>query len=245
MLDTMPSAFTSFIFHHLDLILVFSLILTTLLAILTYRLYKVLSSQPRKSKPTTKAHLLIVLGSGGHTSEMISLLTTLGHEYLNKRFSRRTYMVTSGDHFSIERARSFEAQSQTSNVRWSVNVVHRARKVHQPIYTTPASAFRCYLDCVRIMARDPPDLVFLNGPGTAVVVVLAGLSLMIFGAGHIRTVYVESWARVKTLSLSGRILRWMVSRFLVQWRALADVDLTTKEKKSWRGVREYVGPVVT
>ena len=40
-----------------------------------------------------------------------------------------------------------------------------------------------------------------------------------------RSIYIESWARVKTLSLSGKILRFIVGRFLVQWKGNEDVDL--------------------
>ena len=47
-----------------------------------------------------------------------------------------------------------------------------------------------------------------------------------------RSVYIESWARVRTLSLSGRILRYLGGRVLVQGRGLGGkeeptVDLTT------------------
>ena len=64
------------------------------------------------------------------------------------------------------------------------------------------------------------------------IVVLASLLLLIFGLAPLegqaamRSVYIESWARVRTLSLSGKILRWMVGRFLVQWPGLADEDDT-------------------
>lgn len=37
-------------------------------------------------------------------------------------------------------------------------------------------------------------------------------------------IYIESLARVKNLSLSGKILRLFVDRFFVQWPGLADQD---------------------
>lgn len=81
----------------------------------------------------------------------------------------------------------------------------------------------------------------LNGPGTAVIVVFAALLLRFFGldkskelAGRegkapqpqprrrTRTIYIESWARVQKLSLSGLILArsGAVDRLLVQWEPL-------------------------
>lgn len=77
-----------------------------------------------------------------------------------------------------------------------------------------------------------PDLILVNGPGTAVIVVFASLILRFLALdrsgsrGRVRrptrTIYIESWARVKTLSLSGRILAGAgaVDRMLVQWEPL-------------------------
>ena len=72
-----------------------------------------------------------------------------------------------------------------------------------------------------------PDLILANGPATAVLVIIASLKLKFFAFkgtdGKMRTIYVESWARVKRLSLSGRILATagMVNRMIVQWEGLA------------------------
>jgi beta-1,4-N-acetylglucosaminyltransferase len=74
---------------------------------------------------------------------------------------------------------------------------------------------------------DLPELILTNGPATAVILVLASVILRFFdikGAqsrGKMKTMYVESFARVKTLSLSGKLLLPVVDRFLVQWEELA------------------------
>lgn len=110
-----------------------------------------------------------------------------------------------------------------------------------------------------------PDLILTNGPATAVCVILAAKLIRlghfcrnfvrwskspspssVTGAKprayhpatdelRLRTVFVESWARVKTLSLSGKILLPFADRFLVQWPALGG-------KKAWWGEKkaEYV-----
>jgi beta-1,4-N-acetylglucosaminyltransferase len=49
-----------------------------------------------------------------------------------------------------------------------------------------------------------------------------------------RTIYVESWARVRRLSLSGTILVGVVDRFLVQWEGLRGL-----------GRAEYIGVLVS
>lgn len=116
--------------------------------------------------------------------------------------------------------------------------------------------------------RSPyPDVILTNGPATAVCVILAAKVLRLFHylASHVpfrnsagrkagpkltpdgqepldfqlRTIFVESWARVTTLSLSGKLLLPFVDRFLVQWPAL-------EGKKAWKGMRktEHVGTLV-
>ena len=59
------------------------------------------------------------------------------------------------------------------------------------------------------------------------MVILASVVLKFFGFAPVhkmKIIYVESWARVKTLSLSGKyLLRMRVcDRFIVQWEELAN-----------------------
>jgi beta-1,4-N-acetylglucosaminyltransferase len=57
-----------------------------------------------------------------------------------------------------------------------------------------------------------------------------------------QTVYIESLARVRRLSLSGRILRLFADRFFVQWEALA--DSTRAPPSTWLARKEYRGVLV-
>lgn len=273
------------------LVPIYLTVLTVICALaLSYRTIQVLRSVRVTPASSTvkngRNHLLVVLGSGGHTAEMISILHTLGLDYIVSRFcgpyGRRTWVISEGDNFSATRARDFEEkiqQHQRSQEIGSYNIVivPRARKVHQSLWSTPVSALWCLWSCVQLLRgqhRDQksagtryPDLILTNGPGTAVIIVLSSLLLKFMGLaplanagtadeqqnGLMRAIYVESWARVKTLSLSGKILRFMVGRFLVQWKGMQDVDLTIEdgEKKaicsssSFKTKIEYVGTVVT
>jgi beta-1,4-N-acetylglucosaminyltransferase len=58
---------------------------------------------PRKSS----ARLLVVLGSGGHTAEILRLLESLD---FRNRYSWRVYVASSGDTLSEGKAREFEAR---------------------------------------------------------------------------------------------------------------------------------------
>ena len=68
----------------------------------------------------------------------------------------------------------------------------------------------------RILLREKPDLVISTGAGIAVPGFLAARLL------GIRTVYIESYARVESLSLAGKICYRLADRFLVQHACLAN-----------------------
>ncbi|KAH8685535.1 oligosaccharide biosynthesis protein Alg14 like-domain-containing protein [Tricladium varicosporioides] len=218
-----------------------------------------------KSPKTTPSHMVIVLGSGGHTAEMMSLM----REIDPTRYKHRTYVMSSGDNFSSSKALEIETQIQSKHNApqshttgpgnenhitgiWDMKVVPRARKIHQPLYTTPFSSLWCLFGCLRTLyetARDSkatpgqyPDVIITNGPATAVIVILAATILKYFALAPVwkmKIIYVESWARVKTLSLSGKVLLKLgiCDRFVVQWEALAKIinDNGKKEKVEWHG----------
>lgn len=263
-------------------------ILTLLVLILTlciYRLSAILSperprppSNPLTERPRNSAHLLIVLGSGGHTAEMLAMLERAVQEYDESHrlvladFKYRTWVCSSGDELSAGRARTFEGQISTplpsstllngTTSKEETNpppspdedvqivTVPRARRIHQPLFTAPISSLQCMFACLSLLAqcsdpeRDFPDLILCNGPATATILVFASVLLRFFdirgchSRGKMRTVYVESWARVRKLSLSGRLLEWIVDRFVVQWP-----HLSSGKRRNGRQ-REYLGVLV-
>ncbi len=68
----------------------------------------------------------------------------------------------------------------------------------------------------RLLRRWRPDAILSTGAGLAVPFFLIG---RLFG---IRLVYVESVTRTESLSLSGRLVYRLASRFFVQWPAVAE-----------------------
>ncbi|RVX70247.1 hypothetical protein B0A52_05580 [Exophiala mesophila] len=258
------------------------------------RLSMILSRQrPPQTRPHASrehpTHLLVVLGSGGHTAEMINILSSIPN--LNRLFTHRTYVVSSGDSFSAQRAHDFEDQlssrgknpspsssSSSSSSSYTIATIYRARKIHQPLLTTPFSSLKCLKDSLQVLCQHDlyPDLILTNGPGTGVILVLASIILLFFGfhgpiishassasasppqssypTGRMRSIYIESWARVRTLSLSGRILKPLVDRFLVQWPQLAiseddgdgvQVNSTSPKPGFVPAKAEFVGPLVS
>ncbi|KAI9829067.1 MAG: UDP-N-acetylglucosamine transferase subunit [Thelocarpon impressellum] len=222
------------------------ILLTSAFLRLLYILPSTRPTRPVRRRRGTPTRLLIVLGSGGHTAEMLAMLQR-GGGLDPAMYTHRSYVVSEGDAFGAGKAEELEAglvsvnalpaEGKPAATGYDISTVPRARKIHQPLLTTPFSALRCLIACIRVLHSPPapyssprpryPDLILTNGPGTAVSLVLAALLLRFLGApgsaGSMRTVYVESYARVRGLSLSGRILVRCVDRFLVQWPGLGGV----------------------
>lgn len=146
---------------------------------------------------------------------------------LLKSFEKRTWVFSEGDKFSGERGTSMEEMVGAGD--GEVAVVPRARRVHQSLLTTPITSLKCLWACTTLLrSRGAPDVIITNGPGTGVILLFASLLLRFlspffsFAKGHEKTrlIYVESLARVKKLSLSGKLLRRVVDRFVVQWEGL-------------------------
>jgi beta-1,4-N-acetylglucosaminyltransferase len=163
---------------------------------------------------------MVVLGSGGHTAEMLLMLekANLG------RWQKRSWIVSSGDGFSARLAGEMEGRiSQSQKEGFEIVELPRARRVHQSILTAPWTSLLCLWAAIKILRSNEPDIILTNGPGTGVILVLASLILRFFAIGQCgktRSIYVESLARCRKLSLSGRLLKPVVDRFLVQWPEL-------------------------
>lgn len=209
-----------------------------------------------RRNPHEPTHLLIVLGSGGHTAEMMAMLERAVTDPDPKRaldwkdYTHRSWIVSSGDALSAQRAKDFEelavGLSTQDNLMagkvkkatdrgpgtYDIYTVPRAREIHQPLTTAPISSLKCMLACWNILNqtaqkdRDFPDVILINGPATATILVFTSIVMRFLNVRgcltrfRMRTIYVESWARVKRLSLSGRLLSHVVDRFLVQWPQL-------------------------
>ncbi|CCX06833.1 Similar to UDP-N-acetylglucosamine transferase subunit ALG14; acc. no. Q6CF02 [Pyronema omphalodes CBS 100304] len=159
---------------------------------------------------------MILLGSGGHTAEMLLLLKSVPAAQLQS--FKRTYVVTSGDALSVQKAAGFEQSLATEPKNCIIRIVPRARRVGQSWLSTPWDCVLCLVACMKAFVEGGiPDIVICNGPGSAVLMVLVALGCRFIGVAGTRTIYVESFARTKTLSLSGNILYPLVDRFFVQW----------------------------
>uniref|UniRef100_A0A3Q2SNG0 UDP-N-acetylglucosamine transferase subunit ALG14 n=1 Tax=Fundulus heteroclitus TaxID=8078 RepID=A0A3Q2SNG0_FUNHE len=197
---------------------VFALSLTALLFFL--RLYFVVKSGSNQL-PGARGHVavLVVAGSGGHTTEIMRLM-----ESLSAAYTPRHYVIADTDKMSEDKIVAFESSEPQShsNLQFTINRIPRSREVHQSWSSSVVSTLNALRYSLPLLFRLRPDMVLCNGPGTCVPLCIAGLLLGILGMKKVHIVYVESICRVQTLSLTGRILYLLSDYFFVQWCSLRD-----------------------
>ncbi|KAG5943919.1 hypothetical protein E4U53_006980 [Claviceps sorghi] len=195
-----------------------------------------------KEKPPKLAedYYLFVLGSGGHTKEMLMMMDDGTREF---GATHRRYLISSGDGMSENHLEDYEAELRASSAApgtYDKCIVTRARRVHQSLWSTPWTSLLSFLDVFPVLLVPPkrragvddapkmryPGIIFSNGPATGFIVALAVHTLKMLGLvpeERMKFVYIESWARISTLSLTGKLLFYsgLADAFYVQHEEVA------------------------
>jgi len=142
--------------------------------------------------------LLIVLGSGGHTKEMLRLVELLGPRY------EYCYLVSADDELSVKKI----------VVPGPVYRVVRPRWKDTPLPMVILRTLWCAVQALAALVCTRPHATISTGPGPAVP---ASLLAKVLG---IKVVYIETGSRIFALSSSGKILYRFADLFFVQWPEL-------------------------
>jgi beta-1,4-N-acetylglucosaminyltransferase len=162
----------------------------------------------------------------------------------------RRYVFTTGDNNSRTAIFDFETRvrehfGETNGGTWDAYQVKRVRNVHQSLLSTPITAWLSLISIYEALTTPPkdrntplqrelyrfPHVITTNGPGNGVIVAIMARLLKIFFVAPtncMRVVFIETWAHVETLSLTGKIFHWgryvggIADIFLVQHRELAE-----------------------
>ena len=153
--------------------------------------------------------IFVVLGSGGHTSEMFRILMKAdvpsGH--------RICFIVGKDDNMSLQKAKTF---CKIKSIPFEYETVIRPRRVHQPILFAIPTLLLSICQSVLLVAKHRPSIILTNGPALCVIIALAG-RLLNLSYNNPKIVYIESFARVYNLSLSGKCMEYLANKFYVQW----------------------------
>ena len=190
-----------------------------IIIVLFLRTVRVALSSPSSQKlkrESDGAKLLVVIGSGGHTAEMVHILRSfLSDEKKTKKrddfsnvFPKREYIFAVSDTTSVAKVERFEREEVQggTNGEYRNHFVPRAREVGQSYFTSVFTTLLAFWHSWRVYWKTKPDAILTNGPGTCVPVILACFLGKVFGYNSAcKVMYVESVARTRRMSLSGRL----------------------------------------
>ena len=159
------------------------------------------------------ATALTIGSGGGDTSVYYAVLAALPRE----RYAPVAYVAADTDVSSQPTATA--AGALAAGVPWYA--IARSREVGGSYVGAVHKVAVAVSQCLTILRRTTPDVLLVNGPGTAFPVAAAALLLRFAGICDTHIVYVESIARVTSLSLTGKLLYPVADAFYVQWPALA------------------------
>ena len=147
--------------------------------------------------------ILVVLGQGGHTTEMLRLLDMIGYRY------NYAYLISYNDPLSEQH---IQLPGDIYYAVMPMRKWHHQQRYYIPLGRILLSILQQFI----IVLRVRPDVVLSTGPGIAIPV---SIWARLFGA---KVIHIETAARVNRLSTSGRIMYRIAHMFFVQWESMIE-----------------------
>lgn len=194
------------------------LVIILLLAAITIRavilIYQIFTSNCRFHYEKKSLRTILCIGSGGHTTELLRIVKNLD----SKKYEPRLYIVADNDFSS-------EVKIHTSEIpkTYVISRIPRSRNVNQSYLSSVFSTLYSTFYTIPVVYNFKPNIILCNGPGTCIPVCVVAFILRCFFIVDCRIIFVESICRVRTLSLTGKILQFFADIVVVQWPQLRDV----------------------
>jgi UDP-N-acetylglucosamine:LPS N-acetylglucosamine transferase len=138
--------------------------------------------------------VLFIMGSGGHTAQMLNLLSKL-----DKKFDYE-YLVNENDLMTQRK------------IKGKIHKLPNPRQFRDNILSEIYKTITSFMRSILLVRRF--DVIISAGPGITVPVFYAAKLL-----GK-KTIFIESWSRVTSKSLSGKLCYPVADLFFVQWLEL-------------------------
>ncbi|KRZ06551.1 Cathepsin B-like cysteine proteinase, partial [Trichinella zimbabwensis] len=159
----------------------------------------------------------VVLGSGGHTMEILRLVQSLD----KSKYNPLHFIIADTDSSSVEKVKPMLLKEN----HVSFSTIRRCREVKQSISNVILPTLVATGQSLVQIWRTKPELLLCNGPGTCLPVCFAVFFVDLLFGRTCRIIYVESVCRVTRLSLTCKILYYfhIADHVLVQWPELAAI----------------------
>ena len=176
-----------------------------------------------------KKSIMIILGSGGHTGEILLMIKKLDFN----KFSSCYFVSSHNDKNSENKTKESIDMNNFKNTKFQFIKIYRARNVGQSFISSIPTTIYSLIQSFFILIKTRPNMVVSNGPGVAFPIIIIGYILKIFMILYeFKIMFIESYCRSKSISLCGKLVEPFCDRFIVLWK-----NLETKK-------REYLGKIL-
>ena len=197
----------------------FKLWRTTFLGIVIFLYFKIkkyINGKHKKGFKEIKPSIMVILGSGGHTWEMINVLSRLNwKKYLP------IYIIGYSDFHSLNDIIFFENKLERE---YFYERIIRPKENWEKTYSLKVllKSIYCFFKSFKLIYQHKPDYILANGPSICVPIIICGWFLKKLGYINIKLIYIESAARVNNLSISAKIIKNIVDDMFGFWKPLCD-----------------------
>lgn len=212
------------IINKVDLILIIKIVIYYFLMMISLNIMRI--------KLNKQKSIMIVLGSGGHTGELLLMLQKLDL----KKFSNIFFVSSHNDVRSDGKAKEvLKLNELDESIKNKIKFykIHRSRNVGQSFFFSIFTTLYAMLHSVFIILRTRPNMIVTNGPGVALPLVYIGyilkkLKILI----EFKVLFIESYCRTKSVSLAGKLIQPVSDKFIVLWKTISSAK------------REYLGKII-
>ncbi len=140
--------------------------------------------------------LLICLSGGGHTTQALQLIEKLGNEY------EYEYVVEKTDKLTINKLKK----------EGKIFYISRSREYNQNLILSIPSQIKSLIEALKIIIKSESKAVISFGASFSFYLCLFGKLT------KKKVIFIESWSRTNTKSLSGKLNYPISDLFFVQWK---------------------------
>ena len=127
-------------------------------------------------------------------------------------------MLAHSDNWSLLKIKDFYEKRKSFDLNKITFVrIYRAREVKQSYFTSIVTTLVSCLHACFLVGNSRPNILVTNGPGTAVPLCYAVflINKLLLLNPSAKQIYVESFCRVKTISLAGKLIKPIADKFIV------------------------------
>ena len=165
----------------------------------------------------SKKSIMIILGSGGHTGEILLMIQKLDFN----KFSSCYFVSSHNDKNSENKAKESIPIDKYKNTKFIFLKIYRSRNVGQSFIASIPTTLYALLQSFFMLAKYRPSMVVTNGPGVSFPIIFVGYILRVLMIlSEFKIMFIESYCRTKSISLCGKIVEPLCDRFIVLWKNL-------------------------